>query len=150
LEVKRENATIALYGYKMRRFASVGAQLATCVADSDTGGRNQNIFVSGGNPALVRTIDGFARIDAVIEPFGQAVHDMIAGAYICKQGGGTVLDLDEGQALNLEGLISLGLCARVSYVAAATPLLASSLQREFAGFKENARSRPPAATGSNK
>lgn len=122
------DATVAFYGYRRRRFAALQQSVARLVARPS--GADPQMFVVGGNPALVHVIDGHRRVDAVIEPIGQAPHDMLAGAHICRQAGATVMELD-GTVLDLEGLLWRGPTARVKYVAAGTAALASELRQEL-------------------
>ena len=92
LETSRSAATIAFYGYRPSRLETIWNGLATLRTDlSNYRDTTSNVFIVGGNPALVRMIDGYRRIDAVIEPFGQALHDLLPGAYICGQAGATLI-----------------------------------------------------------
>jgi fructose-1,6-bisphosphatase/inositol monophosphatase family enzyme len=120
--------SIAFYGYTKKRFLSLSTgQLGRLLESGDL---SKNVFIVGGNPALVRTMDGTQQIDVVVEPFGQAPHDVIAGAYFCRQAGGAVIDLNGG-ALDLEGILQGPLTRKLRFVAASDSELANSICRQL-------------------
>jgi fructose-1,6-bisphosphatase/inositol monophosphatase family enzyme len=114
----------AFYGYKRERFAAFGRELPAGVG---------TVFTVGGNPALVRMVDGYQRVDAVLEPIGQSPHDMVAGLFLCQRAGVTVLGYD-GALLDLARLFGGDLRRRVPFVAAWDAGLAQQLLRESAGM----------------
>lgn len=79
----------------------------------------------------MQLIDGSKRIDAVIEPFGQLPHDMVAGAFICRQAGAVIVD-PSGNELDLGAVLSArSLRQTVPFVAANHRNLALSLCRDL-------------------
>lgn len=147
-KVGRANASIAFYGYRMKRFAELGGRIARLVGTPQGVEDNPEIFVIGGNPALVHMVDGFKRIDAVVEPLGQAPHDMAAGAFICRQAGCTVIDLF-GRDVAL-GELLFGPKTKVPFIAASNPELAEALRQELTGSPAGSTVKHPCVPMANR
>jgi fructose-1,6-bisphosphatase/inositol monophosphatase family enzyme len=143
IEPTRSKASIAFYGYRQPRFTAVGGRVANLHSGSTA---NPDVFVVGGNPALVRLVDGCRGIDAVVEPVGQAPHDFVAGAYICQQAGGTTMDLS-GKTIDFDGLLFAGPCQKIAYIAARNPKVAEQLRSEFSEMMREARKDSEPAVG---
>ncbi len=108
---------IAFYGYRRNRFDFVGSSLPP---------NEGSVFTIGGNPALVRMVDGFRRVDAVVEPIGQFPHDIVPGLYLCQRAGVTLIDAS-GRDLRPESLLAGELHRKIPFVAAWDPELAKRL-----------------------
>jgi fructose-1,6-bisphosphatase/inositol monophosphatase family enzyme len=135
--------SLAFYGQKVANFLAVSGlagftgYLRKLHRLSANVGRplDTRIYNLAGNPAFVKLVDGLCRIDAVFEVQGQALHDMIPGAYIAQQSGCFVCDLN-GESLDLTALLARSPESRVRYVAASTQALALDLCRQFAGSEQ--------------
>jgi fructose-1,6-bisphosphatase/inositol monophosphatase family enzyme len=96
---------VAFYGQKPARLKAmaedehVRAMLAKMSAS-----RRARIRTQGGQTMMMRLVDGssYRRVDAVIEKFGQAAHDVVAGLHIAFMAGAVLTDL-QGRRLSRVG-----------------------------------------------
>jgi fructose-1,6-bisphosphatase/inositol monophosphatase family enzyme len=141
------NASIAFYGQKIKSYLSPVvdgkdenqrlrmhpfitnlSQLIENQAGSET-----RIYNLGGNPIMMRLIDGVKRIDGLFNLSGSAAHDAVPGLYIAKKAGAVLRNMSGAPLTN--AMLSAKLMKpadknnRVSYVLASTYELADNLLR---------------------
>ena len=132
-----QDASIAFYGQKPDRLAMLSEagffRALDQVRDQNSGGRLR-IYTFGGNPAMVRMIDGASRMHVVFDACGQAPHDMVPGAFLAVRAGSAMLDL-KGNAFDWMTplLRPAHRSSRCKYVLGATQELALSFGRMLAG-----------------
>lgn len=127
-------ASLAFYGQKIGSFLSIASLTSFMeylghlkdVAEKECRTIEARIYNLAGNPALVRVVDGVCRMDAVFDIRGQALRDMVPGAYIAQQAGAFVCDLS-GRPIDLGALLTQSPETRVRYVVASTRELAAEL-----------------------
>lgn len=81
-----------------------------------------------GNPMMVRLAEGV--VDAVFELKGQALHDVVPGAFIALQAGAVMRDPKTGDSITVEDLglkLAQPSTARLRYILAANDTLADTL-----------------------
>jgi fructose-1,6-bisphosphatase/inositol monophosphatase family enzyme len=120
-----KTASLCFYGQKVKNLLTVTDRLRLRSLKGKKYG-DVRIYNLAGIPLLVRMIDhvapGVRGIDMVFEISGQQPHDAIAGLFIAKKGGATIVTLD-GEELTYERMEEALLHPghpRMTYVAAAT------------------------------
>lgn len=95
LDAQLATASISFYGQKAKNFLSLADRRSFREALRKTSKRKPGprLYNLGGNPMMMRLIDGKRRIDAVIDVEGQLPHDAVPGAFIARRAGATLLDL---------------------------------------------------------
>lgn len=132
-------ARICFSGEKACKVAG-GVSLGAFTGDrSGSGSSNHDrkqVYAFAATPMIMRLVDtGDTRVqsmDAVIETTGKFPYEVIAGAYIAKKSGATVIDHESGEELayeNLEAALMTPFSERskLRLITAATPQLASQV-----------------------
>lgn len=106
-----ERSVVAFYGQKAENLLSIFAskfgehektlgrsKFGEFLAEIHAVKPSFRIQTLGGNPMMVKLAEG--KMDAVFELLGQKAHDVVPGAFICRQAGAVVRDM-EGNDLDL-------------------------------------------------
>jgi fructose-1,6-bisphosphatase/inositol monophosphatase family enzyme len=128
-------ASISFYGQKLTNFLSICNHKAMVSYFQNILKKKKiqtRIYNFGGNPMMIRLIDGYKKIDVVFDIVGQAPHDVAPGAYIAKKAGAFFCDL-KGEQINLSNILvrPADPNSRIQYILASTKGLAQQLLNIF-------------------
>jgi len=138
---KLNQASLCFYGQKVSRLKQISDlplldHLATQPKPKNKHVKKNRIYTLAGIPMMMKLIDrqdsDAANIDVVFDCFGQMPHDVVAGAYIARKQGATIINLDtQKEMTNAElerGLLRPGHEeSKLRYVIASTRSLANEL-----------------------
>lgn len=97
-DIPLDGASISYYGQKVERHMKVAEGTRFFSSPELWDAKHTRIYNLGGNPMMARVAEG--RMSAVFETKGQFPHDVVPGAFICRNAGCVVTDL-EGKELDL-------------------------------------------------
>jgi fructose-1,6-bisphosphatase/inositol monophosphatase family enzyme len=128
-------ASIGFYGQKFSNLASItehASFMSALRTASTVTGSELRVYNLGGNPMMMRLIEGPRQIDAIVELKGQKPHDVVPGAYIAQKAGAVLRDL-EGKPVDLhKSLLRPGdPKSQMRYVLTGTPELSEALLRHL-------------------
>lgn len=130
------NASLCFYGQKPRNFRLVaqGARFVQMLEEMESEVATTRLYNLGGNPMMIRLIDGNVPVDAVFDIEGQLPHDVVPGAFIAAAAGASVQGID-GTALDLAASLRRPAhsSAELRYVVAANDDLARQLLAALSG-----------------
>jgi fructose-1,6-bisphosphatase/inositol monophosphatase family enzyme len=101
-------ASISYYGQKFSNFLTAnkfpqdGRPVVIDFLERESDAQSR-IYNFGGNPMMMKLIDGFKRIDCVFELKGQHPHDAVPGLYIALQANAALSDMN-GKPMDVENL----------------------------------------------
>lgn len=127
-------ASIAFYGQKLKNFLSI-SKYPKLISTFTEISRNENktrMYNFGGNPIMMKLIDGHTKIDAIFDLIGQAPHDVVPGAYIAEKAGAFFRDL-KGSPINLIDALKKPAAteSRISYIITSTEALSKQFLELF-------------------